>query len=94
MHTKREQGAGGGAEESVHSLPAWLAVVCGVCSLGINQVVLSVTQDDFFARHRNANFGDLGVAVKGLLDEYQAQARLNENIQSIDDMHKFLDRYD
>ncbi len=29
------------------------------------QVVLSCTQDDFFARHRNANFGDLGVAVKG-----------------------------
>lgn len=31
-----------------------------------SQVVLSCTQDDFFAQHRNANFGDLGVAVKGL----------------------------
>lgn len=29
------------------------------------QVVLSCTQDEFFARNRNANFGDLGVAVKG-----------------------------
>lgn len=28
-------------------------------------MVLSCTQDDFFAKHRNANFGDLGVAVKG-----------------------------
>lgn len=52
-----------------------------------------MTQDSFFAKQRQANFGDLGVAVKGLLDDYQAQAKLNENIQSIDDMHKFLDRY-
>lgn len=32
-----------------------------------SQVVLSCTQDDFFAKNRNANFGDLGVAVKGML---------------------------
>ena len=54
---------------------------------------MSCTQDDFFARQRNANFGDLGVAVKGLLDDYQRQAKLNENIQSIEDMHSFLERW-
>jgi hypothetical protein len=29
---------------------------------------------------------------KGLLDDYQRQAKLNENIQSIEDMQKFLER--
>lgn len=30
----------------------------------------------------------------GLLDDYQKQAKLNENIQSIEDMQKFLERYE
>lgn len=56
------------------------------------QVVLSCTQDDFFARNRFSNFGDLGVAVKGLMDDYQKATRLNENINSIEDMQGFLER--
>jgi hypothetical protein len=35
---------------------------------------------------RYANFGDLGTAVKSLMDEYQRLSKLNENIQSIEDM--------
>jgi vacuolar protein sorting-associated protein 45 len=35
------------------------------------QVVLSITQDDFFCKHMHSNFGDLGLAVKAMLDEYQ-----------------------
>lgn len=31
-------------------------------------------------------------AHAGLLDDYQRQAKLNENIQSIEDMQKFLER--
>lgn len=57
------------------------------------QVVLSCTQDDFFARNRFSNFGDLGVAVKTLMDDYQKATRLNENINSIEDMQAFLERY-
>lgn len=56
------------------------------------QVVLSCTQDDFFARNRFSNFGDLGVAVKTLMDDYQKATRLNENINSIEDMQAFLER--
>lgn len=55
-------------------------------------MVLSCTQDDFFARNRFSNFGDLGVAVKGLMDDYQKATRLNENINSIEDMQAFLER--
>lgn len=56
-------------------------------------MVLSCTQDEFFARNRFSNFGDLGVAVKGLMDDYQKATRLNENINSIEDMQAFLERY-
>lgn len=56
------------------------------------KVVLSCTQDDFFARNRFSNFGDLGVAVKNLMDDYQRATRLNENINSIEDMQAFLER--
>jgi vacuolar protein sorting-associated protein 45 len=40
-----------------------------------------------------ANFGDLGTAIKQLLDEYQQLAKLNENISSIEDMQNFMERY-
>ena len=39
------------------------------------------------------DFGDLGVAVKALLDSYQAQLKDKQNIQSIDDIKRFLDSY-
>lgn len=66
---------------------------CWVSVCGLAQVVLSCTQDDFFARNRFSNFGDLGVAVKTLMDDYQKATRLNENINSIEDMQAFLERY-
>lgn len=59
----------------------------------LEEVVLSPTQDDFFAKQRHANFGDLGSAVKQLLDEYQRYAKKNENISSIEDMQAFMERY-
>jgi vacuolar protein sorting-associated protein 45 len=59
----------------------------------LEEVVLSCTQDLFFAKNRYANFGDLGSAVKELLDEYQKSSKLNEKINSIEDMQKFMERY-
>lgn len=57
------------------------------------ELVLSATSDAFFAQHVHANFGDLGMAVKTLVDEYQAKTQTHESIQSIDDMQRFLDNY-
>mmetsp|Transcript_24793 Transcript_24793/g.41309 ORF Transcript_24793/g.41309 Transcript_24793/m.41309 type:complete len:572 (-) Transcript_24793:194-1909(-) len=59
----------------------------------LEEVVLSPTQDEFFAKNRFANFGDLGTAVKSLLDEYQRYSKMNENITSIEDMQAFMERY-
>ncbi|CAI5739691.1 unnamed protein product [Peronospora destructor] len=57
------------------------------------ELVLSTTSDEFFAQNVHANFGDLGMAVKQLVDKYQAQTQTHENIQSIDDMQRFLENY-
>lgn len=62
-------------------------------SKDLEEVVLSTTQDVFFARNRFANFGDLGTAVKSLLDDYQKKAKMNESISSIEDMQAFMERY-
>ena len=59
----------------------------------LDEVVLSSTQDSFFARHRYANFGDLGSAVKELIDEYQKNSKMTNKIESIQDMQNFMEKY-
>jgi vacuolar protein sorting-associated protein 45 len=59
----------------------------------LEEVVLSCTQDEFFAENRYANFGDLGSAVKTLLENYQRESKLNEKLTSIEDMQNFMTRY-
>lgn len=59
----------------------------------LHDIVLSITSDTFFASHRNDNFGDLGGAIKDLLADYQRQQKLNEKIQSVEDMQNFMMRY-
>lgn len=58
-----------------------------------DEFVLSSTQDSFFARQRYANFGDLGSAVKEMIDEYQRSSQTNKKIASIEDMQKFMADY-
>ncbi len=59
----------------------------------LEEIVLSSSQDAFFASHRNCNFGDLGTAVKQMLDDYQKVSKRNENINSIEDMQAFMERF-
>mmetsp|Transcript_18584 Transcript_18584/g.22833 ORF Transcript_18584/g.22833 Transcript_18584/m.22833 type:complete len:593 (+) Transcript_18584:126-1904(+) len=58
----------------------------------IEQIVLSET-DQFFADHMYSNFGDLGEAIKGLLDSYQKLSKSNRQISTVEDMQKFVDSY-
>ena len=39
------------------------------------------------------NFGDMSAACKAALDDYQRSAKMNENITSIEDMQRFLERF-
>lgn len=64
----------------------------GVCK-DMTELVLSTTSDGFFEKQMHANFGDLGMAVKKLVDEYQAKTQTHENIASIEDMQRFVENY-
>lgn len=57
------------------------------------EVVLSARQDDFYRRNMYANYGDLGNAVKELLDRYQSQTNSAKNIKSIQDMQNFVENF-
>ncbi|KAK9134596.1 hypothetical protein Syun_013926 [Stephania yunnanensis] len=57
------------------------------------EVVLSSEQDAFFKANMYENFGDLGMNIKKMVDEFQLIAKSNQNIQTIEDMAKFVDNY-
>ncbi|KAJ8648852.1 hypothetical protein MRB53_001875 [Persea americana] len=57
------------------------------------EVVLSSEQDAFFKANMYENFGDLGMNIKRMVDEFQQLAKSNQNIQTIEDMAKFVDNY-
>lgn len=57
------------------------------------EVVLSSEQDAFFKANMYENFGDIGMNIKRLVDEFQQIAKSNQNIQTIEDMAKFVDNY-
>ena len=40
-----------------------------------------------------SNFGDLGMNVKGYVEQYQVQTKSNAKIESIEEMQNFVDQY-
>merc|ERR1712051_740538 len=59
----------------------------------IGEAVLNSFSDDFFQEHQPSNFGDLGVAVKSLVENYSRRRGENSNIESIEDMQRFVEGY-
>ncbi|KAK3260768.1 vacuolar protein sorting-associated protein 45 [Cymbomonas tetramitiformis] len=57
------------------------------------EVVLNAERDEFFKEHVHANYGDLGLAVKAMVDEFQLTSKSNQNISSIEDMQRFVENY-
>ncbi|XP_071732320.1 vacuolar protein sorting-associated protein 45 homolog [Rutidosis leptorrhynchoides] len=57
------------------------------------EVVLSSEQDAFFKANMYENFGDIGMSIKRMVDDFQQVAKSNKNIQTIEDMAKFVDNY-
>ncbi|KAI5012655.1 hypothetical protein ZWY2020_024921 [Hordeum vulgare] len=57
------------------------------------EVVLSAVQDDFYRVNMFENFGDLGMNVKRMVDDFQHLSKSSQNFQSIDDMAKFVTNY-
>ena len=56
-------------------------------------MVLSARQDEFYQRHMYANFGDMGTAVKGLVDAFQSQTANTKNVATIEDMQNFVEKF-
>jgi vacuolar protein sorting-associated protein 45 len=57
------------------------------------EVVLSSVQDDFFRANMFENFGDLGMNIKRMVDDFQHLSKSSFNLQSIGDMAKFVSNY-
>ncbi|EIE27427.1 SM/Sec1-family protein [Coccomyxa subellipsoidea C-169] len=57
------------------------------------EIVLSARQDEFYRKHMYANFGDIGAAVKDLVDEFQKQSTSSRNINTIEDMQNFVENF-
>ncbi|XP_011027369.1 PREDICTED: vacuolar protein sorting-associated protein 45 homolog isoform X1 [Populus euphratica] len=57
------------------------------------EVVLSSEQDAFFRANMYENFGDIGMNIKKMVDDFQQVAKSNQNILTIEDMAKFVDNY-
>lgn len=49
----------------------------------IQEVVLSSVQDDFFRANMFENFGDLGMNIKRMVDDFQHLSKSSLNLQSI-----------
>jgi len=66
-------------------------------SADLEEVVLEAQQDLFFRKNRHANFGELGEAIKKLLDEYQRQTQSHNDIKSqlnsIEEMQQFMEKF-
>lgn len=45
--------------------------------------MLSSEQDTFFKANMYENFGDLGMNIKKMVDEFQQKAKSNQNIQTV-----------
>lgn len=45
--------------------------------------MLSSEQDAFFKKNMYENFGDIGMNIKQLVDEFQHISKSNQNIQTI-----------
>lgn len=59
----------------------------------LKEIVLSADQDPFFKKNMYQNFGDLGGNIKEYVEQYQTRTKSNTQIDSIDDMKRFVEDY-
>lgn len=59
----------------------------------LKEIVLSPDQDPFFKKNMYLNFGDLGGNIKDYVEQYQSKTKNNANIESINDMKRFIEEY-
>jgi len=60
---------------------------------GPDETVLSVEQDAWYKTTIFMNFGDLGMEVKKYVEEYQKKTQMNQNIDTIEDIKRFIEAF-
>ncbi|XP_069958073.1 vacuolar protein sorting-associated protein 45 [Cherax quadricarinatus] len=76
----------------VNSSRVSLAHVSGV-SDDLKEVVMSPSQDEFYARSMYLNYGEIGQTIKNLMEEYQKRLSKQQKVESISDMKNFVESY-
>jgi tRNA uridine 5-carboxymethylaminomethyl modification enzyme len=59
----------------------------------LKEIVLSQDQDPFFKKNMYLNFGELGGNIKEYVEQYQSKTKNNADIESINDMKRFIEEY-
>ena len=59
----------------------------------LKEILISQDQDPFFKKNMYMNFGDLGGSIKEYVDQYQTRTKSNANIESIEDMRRFVEDF-
>ncbi|KAK5095568.1 vacuolar protein sorting-associated protein 45 [Exophiala xenobiotica] len=59
----------------------------------LKEVVLTPDQDPFFKKNMYQNFGDLGSTIKDYVSQYQTRTKTNTELNSINDMKRFIEDY-
>ncbi|KAK0547909.1 vacuolar protein sorting-associated protein 45 [Tilletia horrida] len=57
------------------------------------EIVLSADQDPFFSSNLYDNYGDLGASIKRYVIEYQSKTASTSQIETIQDMKRFVEAY-
>ncbi|KAK0532023.1 vacuolar protein sorting-associated protein 45 [Tilletia horrida] len=57
------------------------------------EIVLSADQDPFFSSNLYDNYGDLGASIKRYVIEYQSRTASTSQIETIQDMKRFVEAY-
>jgi len=59
----------------------------------LSEIVLSPLQDHFYRDNLMKTFGEIGVSIKMLMEEFQAKSKSQQQVQSLDDMKRFVENY-
>lgn len=59
----------------------------------MKQVVLSHTQDPFFKQNMFKDFGDLGLSVKQMVEQFQEQSKYQKSVNTMEDIKRFVEDY-
>ncbi|XP_053207799.1 vacuolar protein sorting-associated protein 45-like [Panonychus citri] len=62
-------------------------------SKDMKEVIVSAEQDDFYAKNMYKNFGEIGVNIKILMEDFQDKTKSQKKVETISDMKDFIEQY-